>query len=97
MPHFVILLNYTDQGVKAVKDTVKRADAYKAAAEKGGVKIHNLVWTLGRYDLVAFVEAADEVTLTAVQLSIASLGNVRSQTMRAFDSAEMKNIVGKMA
>jgi uncharacterized protein with GYD domain len=96
MPHYVLLADFTDQGVKAVKETVKRADAFKQMAEKSGVKVHALFWTLGQHDVVAVAEAPDDATATALSLSIASLGNVRTQTMRAFDSQEMKAVVAKM-
>ena len=96
MPHYVLLTNFTDQGVKAIKDTVKRADAFRAAAEKSGVKIHSLLWTLGQHDVVVVAEAPDDIAVTALGLSIASLGNVRTQTMKAFDADDMKAIIAKM-
>jgi uncharacterized protein with GYD domain len=97
MAHYVLLTNFTDQGVKTVKDTVKRADAFRQMAEKSGVKVHALFWTLGKHDVVAIAEASDDTVATALSLSIASLGNVRTQTLRAFDSEEMKKIIAKMA
>ena len=97
MAYYVLLTNFTDQGVKSVKDTVKRADAFRQMAEKSGVKVHSLFWTLGQHDVVAIAEAQDDAAATALSLSIAALGNVRTQTMRAFDAAEMKAIVAKMA
>ena len=97
MAHYVLLTNFTDQGVKTVKDTIKRADAFRQMAEKSGVKVHALFWTLGKHDVVAIAEASDDTVATALSLSIASLGNVRTQTLRAFDSEEMKKIIAKMA
>lgn len=97
MAHFVILVNFTDQGAKAVRETPKRAEAFRAMAEKAGVKINNFLWTLGVYDVVIVCEAADDATVTALGLSAASLGNIRSQTLRGFDLGEMKAIVGRMA
>ena len=97
MAHYVLLTNFTDQGVKTVKDTVKRADAFRQMAEKSGVKVHALFWTLGKHDVVAIAEASDDTVATALSLSIATLGNVRTQTLRAFDSEEMKKIIAKMA
>jgi uncharacterized protein with GYD domain len=96
MAYFVTLVNFTDQGAKAVRDTPKRAEAFKAMAEKSGVKIHTLLWTLGQHDLVIIAEAEDAVTMTALNLSAAALGNIRSQTLRAFDASQMKDIIGKM-
>jgi uncharacterized protein with GYD domain len=97
MAHYVLLTNFTDQGVRSVKDTVKRADAFKQMAEKSGVKVHALFWTLGQHDVVAIAEADDDIAATALSLSIASLGNVRTQTLRAFDAADMAKIIARMA
>ena len=96
MAHYVLLTNFTDQGVKTGKDTVKRADAFRQMAEKSGVKVHALFWTLGKHDVVAIAEASDDTVATALSLSIASLGNVRTQTLRAFNTEEMKAIIAKM-
>ena len=97
MAYYVLLLNFTDQGVRTVRDTTKRADAFKAMAEKSGAKVHTLLWTLGQYDVVGIVEAADDLAATALCLSAAEMGNVKTQTLRAFDAADMAKILGKMA
>jgi len=96
MATFIMLGNFTDQGVRNVKETTKRAEAFKAMAQKAGVTVKELYYTLGQYDLVSIVEASDEQTATAVLLSVGALGNVRSQTLRAFPSAEMDKILAKM-
>ena len=97
MAYYVILSNFTDQGIKSIKDTQKRAEAFKAAASKSGIKIHTLLWTLGQHDVVAIAEADDDIAATALALSVASLGNIRTQTLRAFDTADMAKIMAKMA
>ena len=97
MAYYVLLSNFTDQGIKSIKDTQKRAEAFKALAKKKGAKIHTLLWTLGQHDVVAIAEADDDIAITALALSIASLGNVRTQTLRAFDAADMSKIMAKMA
>jgi uncharacterized protein with GYD domain len=97
MAYYIILANFTDQGVRTIKDSPKRADAFKAMAEKSGVKIHALFWTLGQHDVITIVEADDDVAATALSLSVTSLGNIRTQTLRAFEAAEMREIVAKMA
>jgi len=97
MANYVSLLQFTDQGIRAVKDTTKRAEAAKALAEKVGVKVTDVLWTLGRYDLVLLAEAPDDETATAYALSLASLGNVKTQTMRAFRAKEFDAILSKMA
>ncbi|GGW67926.1 GYD domain-containing protein [Streptomyces xantholiticus] len=95
MPTFVALLNWTDQGVRGYKDTPQRAEAFAAAAQKLGVKVLNLYWTVGPYDIVAVVEAPDDETATAVLLQVGALGNVRSTTLRAFGREEMDRIITK--
>ena len=93
---YIALSNFTDQGIRNVKDTTKRADAVKEAAQKFGAKMTQIYWTQGQYDLVAFIEAPDEKSATACALAIGMAGNVRSQTLRAFTSEEMSEIVGKL-
>ena len=90
-------LIFTDQGIKSIKDTQKRAEAFKAMAKKSGVKVHALLWTLGQHDVVAITEVDDDIAATALALSIASLGNIRTQTLRAFDTGDMAKIMAKMA
>lgn len=97
MAYYVILANFTEQGVKAIRDTASRADAFKQMAGKSGVKVSTLLWTLGQHDIVAIAEAEDDAAATALSLSLAAQGNVRTQTMRAFDAAEMRDILGRMA
>ncbi|GAA2877744.1 uncharacterized protein with GYD domain [Aminobacter niigataensis] len=97
MAYYVFLVNFTDQGARSVRDTTKRADAFRAMAEKGGAKVHTLLWTLGKYDVISITEAPDDLTATALSLSISELGNVRAQTLKAFDAGEMRQIIAKMA
>ncbi|WP_404299673.1 GYD domain-containing protein [Alicycliphilus denitrificans] len=96
MATYIALCNFTDQGIRSIKDTTKRADAVQEAASKFGAKMPQLYWTLGSYDLVAFIEAADDASATAFGLAIASAGNVRMQTMRAFSKDEMTGILAKL-
>ncbi len=96
MASYVSLLQWTDQGIRNVKDTTKRGEAAKALAAKVGVKITEVFWTLGAYDLVLILEAPDDETMTAFALSVASLGNVKTQTLRAFRASEFDAILKKM-
>ena len=93
MPMYVVLYNFTDEGLKNAKDTVKRARENRAENERRGFRIHGLYWTQGQYDLVAIVEAPDERSMMAGLLNVAGAGNVRSQTLRAFSEAEMEAVV----
>ena len=94
MPTFITTMQFTEQGIRAVRDTCKRAAAFKASAEKFGVKVTGLYWTLGAFDGVIVCEAPDEETATAALLHLGSLGNLRTQTARAYDAAEMQKILG---
>jgi uncharacterized protein with GYD domain len=96
MATYVLLMNFTDQGIRKVKDTPKRADAFKDMAKKCGATVKEVFWTLGEYDVVAIVEAPDDISMTALGLSSGALGNVRTQTLRAFTQGEIKTIVGKI-
>ena len=94
MATFITTLHFTEQGVKAVGDTCERAAAFKAMAKKLGVKVTGQYWTLAAFDGVIVLEAPDEATATAALLHLGTLGNIRTQTARAFDAAEMPKTLG---
>ncbi|HTL54416.1 MAG TPA: GYD domain-containing protein [Candidatus Limnocylindrales bacterium] len=96
MATYLVLLQYTDQGIRNFKDTTQRAAAAAEAGSKMGVKFTETFWTLGQYDLAIVADAPDDETITALMLKIASLGNVKSQTLRAFRSKEIEGILKKM-
>jgi len=96
MATYVMLATYTEQGLKGIKDTLKRTEAVRELAKKAGVTMRESYWTLGAYDVVAVFEAPDDETMTAFSLSVARLGNVKTQTLRAFSSKDMSAILGKM-
>ena len=97
MATYVTLYTFTDQGVKNIKDTVKRVEAAKKAAATAGITIKEIVWTQGQYDLVAISEAPDDVAGAAFALNTAKAGNVHIQTLRAFTAAEMEKILEHVA
>ena len=97
MPTYVTLASFTEQGVRNAKDTLKRADAFKEMAKKHGVTVKDIYWTQGRYDVVTITEASDDISATALSLSIGALGNIRTETLRAFSASDMETIIGKMA
>ncbi len=96
MALYIVLANFTEQGIRNVKDSPKRAEAFKSMAKKCGATVKDLFWTLGQYDIVAVLEAPDDISITSLGLSSGALGNVRTQTLRAFTQADIKNILGKM-
>jgi uncharacterized protein with GYD domain len=93
MAIYIMLANFTDQGIRKVSDSPKRTDAFKQMAKKCGATVKDVFWTLGEYDIVAIVESPDDISLG---LSSGALGNIRTQTLRAFTQADMKTILGKM-
>jgi uncharacterized protein with GYD domain len=97
MATYIMLGQFTDQGIRNVKETTKRAEAIRGLAKKVGATVKEVYWTLGEYDVAAIVEAPDDIAATAFFLSIGALGNVRTRTMRAFVSDEMGRVLGKMA
>ncbi|MGH6639321.1 MAG: GYD domain-containing protein [Polaromonas sp.] len=97
MGTYIALSCFTDQGIRSVKDTTKRADAVKEAAKKFGANMSQIYWTLGQYDVVAIIEAPNDESATAFALAIGAAGNVRTQTLRAFSKDEMNAILLKMA
>jgi uncharacterized protein with GYD domain len=96
MATYIVLSHFTDQGIRDVKDSPKRAAAFKAAAKKAGVTVKAFYWTLGKYDMVSILEAPDVETITALGLSVGKLGNVRTETLPAFDNAGMEAILKKV-
>jgi len=97
MATYILLATYTEQGIKGIKDTVKRTDAVREMAKKAGLTMKESYWTLGQFDVVAVFEAPDDESMTAFALSVARLGNVKTQTLRAFSGNEMTAILGKTA
>jgi len=96
MATYVVLVSFTDQGVRNIKQTTERAKALAAAGTKLGVKVKDTFWTLGAYDAVLVADAPDDEAMTALCLSVGSLGNIRTQTMRAYPADEMSKILAKM-
>ena len=96
MATFTVLAGFTDQGIRNVKETVSRADAFKEMAKKTGVTVMDMYWTLGRHDIITICEAPDDEAATALMLSVASRGNVRTETLRAFSFDEMTKIHSKI-
>jgi uncharacterized protein with GYD domain len=96
MTRYIVLASFTDQGIRSVKDTTKRAAAVREMGARLGVQMKDIYWTLGKYDIVLTVEAPDDATMTSFGLTIGAAGNVRTQTLRAFNADEMEDIVGKM-
>jgi uncharacterized protein with GYD domain len=96
MATYVILATFTDQGIKTAKDSPKRAEAFRQMAKTFGITVKEIFWTQGRYDIVVLTEAPDELTATALNLSLGALGNIRTESLRAFSADEMATIVSML-
>jgi uncharacterized protein with GYD domain len=95
MPTYISLTNWTEQGVRGYKDTLDRANAAAEAAKGMGGTVKDVYWTIGPYDLVVVAEFPDDETGTAFLLALGSQGNIRTTTMRAFNSDELAEILKK--
>src|SRR5262245_5226732 len=96
MARYISLMRFADQGIRNIKDTVKRGDAAMAEAEKLGMKITEEYWTMGAYDGVVLFDAPDDETMTAFACKVSSLGNVKTEPMRACRKDEMEGILSKI-
>lgn len=96
MATFITTIKFTQQGIKGIGETTKRAASVKAAAKKLGVKVKEIYWTLGDHDGLMILDAADDETATGFLLHLGSMGNVHTTTCRAFNAAEMDQILAKV-
>ena len=95
MPHYIILVNWTDQGIRNVKESTKRAQAAVALIEKLGGKMQ-LYYTMGNYDLVSIAEAPNDDVVMQANLQLGAGGNVRTTTLKAWTAAEATKIIAKV-
>lgn len=96
MPTYVTLIRWTDQGVRNAKDSIQRAGAFRSDLERRGGKLLSIYWTQGKYDIVTTIDAPDDQTAMAALLAVGGLGNVRTETLRAFNETEMQSILQKV-
>ena len=94
--HYIILIRFTDQGIRNVKDTTRRADAIRSEAEKMGCKFATYYWTFGEYDAIGILDAPNDEAAMEFGLKVGSLGNIRTTTLRAFTEEEMAKIINKL-
>ena len=96
MPTYISLLTYTQQGIAAIKRGPERLDAARQAYKRAGGELKAFYLTIGQYDAVAIAELPDDTALAKMVLALGALGNVRTETMRAFNEAEFRKIVGEL-
>lgn len=96
MPTYISLVQFTEKGMQGAKQTTERVRDWAARVEEMGVRIKDMYWTLGEYDQVCLFEAPDDETAASVLLAADMLGNIRTQTLRAFTRAEMEKILARV-
>jgi uncharacterized protein with GYD domain len=96
MAKYISLVNWTDQGIKNVKDSPKRLDAARELAKKLGCEMRDIYLTMGAYDLVAILEAPDDEAAAKFALTLGAGGNVRSTTLKAFPEDTMRKLIGSL-
>jgi uncharacterized protein with GYD domain len=93
MPMYISLINWTEQGRRNVKESAKRFALAKQAIEKTGTKLHNVFYTMGRYDMIGVVEAPNDETIAKITLMLESQGNLHFETLKAFTVEEATKIL----
>ena len=96
MPTYVVLVNWTDQGIRNIKESPQRLEATKKAIEAAGGKLLGFYLTMGRYDQVLIVEGSSDEVAATLALSAGKGGNVRTETLKAFPEAEYRSIIAKI-
>jgi uncharacterized protein with GYD domain len=96
MPTYIALVTFTDQGIRHIKQTTERAKGLIDAASRLGIQVKDIYWTMGPFDAFFTADAPDDEIMTTLAVSLGSLGNVRTQTLRAFSAEEMNKIIGKL-
>ena len=96
MSKYVLLLNWTDQGIRNVKDTVKRAESFRSYLEKRGGKLVDMLYTFGQYDFIAVAELPNDEIAMSISLGTGALGNVRVTTLKAFGLDETRRIIDEL-
>jgi uncharacterized protein with GYD domain len=95
MPTYVVLFNWTDQGIKSYKDSPSRSEAFNQQMSGLGARVKDIYWTAGPYDIVGIIEAPDGESMSAALLKLGSMGNVRTTSMRGYSTDEFKAVIEK--
>ena len=97
MATYLVLFNWTDQGIRNVRDTLERYERSNELADKHGVSFEHIYWTVGPYDIALIAEAPDDESISAMLLELSSAGNLRTTTLRAYDQEEMRGILERLS
>ena len=93
MSSYIWLVNWTDQGIRNVKETTNRAKSFKEMAERMGVNVKEILWTMGRYDLVLVLDAPNDESISRLALGLGMGGNAKTETLKAFSAQAMDQIL----
>jgi uncharacterized protein with GYD domain len=96
MPRYVLLVDWTEEGVRAVEHSVDRLEEGAKLGERFGCTIEHSWWTQGGHDMVSVINAPDEQAMVAYTLAVVKLGNLRTTTLRAWSADEMQEIMGRL-
>ena len=93
MPHYILLINWTEQGLNKIKESSDRYNSFRASVEKAGGKFIGGYYTFGEYDVIIIIEAQNDETVMSLMLKVGSAGNVRTKTLKAFAAEEGMKII----
>jgi uncharacterized protein with GYD domain len=93
MSHYILLINWTEQGISKIKESPERYSSFKVSVEKAGGKLIGAYYTFGEYDVVIIIEAPNDEVVMSLMLKVGSYGNVRTKTLKAFAAEEGIKII----
>jgi len=93
MPQYILLINWTEQGISKIKESQERFNSFKESVEKVGGKLIGGYYTFGEYDVVIVIDAPNDEKVMSLMLKIGSYGNIRSKTLKAFNAEEGFKII----
>ena len=96
MTTYILLINWTDQGIRSIRDSARRLDAAKRLLGEMGGSFEHFFLTMGGHDMVAVCEAPDDAVVARFSLSLAAGGNVRTTTLKAFPEAAYREIIASL-
>jgi uncharacterized protein with GYD domain len=96
LPHYILLINWTEQGITNIKESSNRYNSFKASVEKAGGKLIGGYYTLGEYDVIIIIEAPDDKTVMSLMSKVGSAGNVRTKTVKAFSAEDGMKIINDL-
>jgi uncharacterized protein with GYD domain len=93
LSQYILLINWTQQGISKIKESSERYNSFKASVEKEGGKVIGGYYTFGEYDVIIIIEAPNDEVVMSLMLKVGSAGNVRTKTLKAFTAEEGMNLI----